>query len=191
MRPDSMLLSAYVDGEVPPRFVPQIEDAIRNDESVRAEYEALAGLGRRLQVDQSPDVERSARRSWDAIQARLHAGDDASVHDDVWHRRVGVPLPALAGAATLVLALGGILLWALLGGTLLLGPPAEDDYLAGGNDVDVTIRVDGAEMDQVLQWLVDKNMLGEVSIQLPEQRFQIVGEPVFVKPSAFQGEVVQ
>ena len=191
MRPDSMLLSAYVDGEVPSRFVPQIEDAIRNDEAVRAEYESLAGLRQWLRADESAYVEQSAQRSWDAIQSRLHDPGVSGDHRDVWHRRVVVPLPLLAGAATLVLALGGVLLWSLLGGSALPGPPAENEYLARSNDVDVTIRVDGAEMDQVLQWLVDKNMLGEVSIQLPEQRFQIVGEPVFVKSSAYQGEVVQ
>ncbi|MFW5784382.1 MAG: hypothetical protein ACOCY8_07690 [Spirochaetota bacterium] len=43
----------------------------------------------------------------------------------------------------------------------------------------------------MLQWLVDQNMLGEVSIQLPEQQFQIVGEPVFVKPATYSGEVPQ
>lgn len=190
MRPDSMLLSAYVDGEVPRRFVPQIEDAIANDETVRAEYEALSSVRSRLQADE-PDVEQSARRSWEAIQSRLHDPVEPHDHRDVWHRRIVVPLPLLAGVATLVFALGGVLVWTLLGDALLPGPTAERDYLAGSNDVDVTIRVDGAEMDQVLQWLVDKNMLGEVSIQLPEQRFQIVGEPVFVKPGAYQGEVVR
>jgi len=186
MRPDSMLLSAYLDGEVPRRYTAEIENAIRTDEAVRADYDALQKLRRRLQTDEPVDVEASARRSWDAIQARLSETQRPVAHEDVWHRRVAVPFPALAAAATVVLGLAAVLLWALLPGRATV-----DQYLSGGIDVDVTIRVDGAEMDQVLQWLVDKNMLGEINIQLPEQRFQIVGEPVFVKPDRVRGEVMQ
>ena len=176
-----MLLSAYLDDEVPERFARQIEVAIRNDERVRADYEALVELTRRLRVDPPVDLEQSGRRSWESIQARLE-----QPRPDVWHRRVAVPLPALAAAATVVFGLLGVLVWALLP-----LPAAPTDYFARGNDVDVTIRVDGTDMDQVLQWLVDKNILGEVSIQLPEQRFRIVGEPVFVKSAQFAGEVVR
>ena len=83
------------------------------------------------------------------------------------------------------LALVGVLVWSIIPA----GAGRPRTTRARANDVDVTIRVDGSEMEHVLQWLVDKNMLGEVNIQLPEQQFEIVGEPVFVKPGAYQGEL--
>lgn len=183
MRPDRMVLSAYLDGEVPERFVPEIRSAIANDNEVRAEYEELLGLQRRLDTKPPVDLAASAERSWQVVSARVA---ERKPERDVWHRRVTLPLPALAAAATLVLALAGVLLW-----TLLPGANEPDTSLAQGNDVDVTIRVDGSDMDHVLQWLVDQNMLGEVNIELPEQRFQIVGEPVFVKQADYSDEAVQ
>lgn len=181
MRPDRMLLSAYLDGEVPERFVGEIEAAIEHDPAVRADYDELRRLKSVLGEEPALDVAASARRSWTVVQERIRAVEPRR---DVWHRRVSLPLPVLAAAATVLLALAGVLAWALVPAR----SPA-DDVLARGNDVDVTIRVDGSNMEHVLQWLVDKNKLGEVSIQLPEQRFQIMGEPVLVKPARYEGEM--
>lgn len=179
MRPDRILLSAYIDGEVPERFVSEIEAAIEDDPQVRADYDELRGLRSVLGGEVPVDVEQSARRSWAVLQDRLR---DVEPRRDVWHRRVSLPMPVLAAAAAAVLVLAGVLAWALVPRR-----PAAEELFARGNDVDVTIRVDGSNMEQVLQWLVDKNKLGEVNIQLPEQRFQIMGEPVLVKPAHFEG----
>ncbi len=178
MRPDAMILSAYLDGEVPQRYVPEIEKWIATDSTVRSEYDELVRLRNMLCTDPPIDIDESARRSWTAINARL-----LPRRVDAWHRRVAVPLPALAAAAAVVLGLAAVLLWSTLS-----QPPSARDYFARGSDVDVTIRVDGSDMEHVLQWLLDKNMLGEVNIQLPEQHFRVVGEPVFVKPAQYQGE---
>ncbi len=178
MRPDAMILSAYLDGEVPQRFAPEIEKWIATDPEVRNEYDALVRLRELISVDPPIDIEDSARRSWAAISARV-----LPRRVDAWHRRIAVPLPALAAAAAVVVGLAAMLVW-----SSLTSAPGGRDYLAAGRDVDVTIRVDGSDMEQVLQWLVDKNMLGEVNIQLPEQSFRVVGEPVFVKPAQYQGE---
>lgn len=179
MRPDRMVLSAYLDGEIPERFVPEIEAAIQRDPEVRVSYQELVGLRERLQGGLPVDVEESSRRSWEVVSARVAEPRQP----DVWHRRVALPLPMLAAAATLVAALAGVLVW-----SMWPAQEATQDHFARANDVDVTIRVDGSEMEHVLQWLVDKNMLGEINIQLPEQQFEIVGEPVFVKPAAYPGE---
>lgn len=180
MRPDRILLSAYLDGEVPERFVGEIEAAIEHNPEVRADYDELRGLRSLLGEEVPVDVAASAERSWSVVQERVR---DIEPRRDVWHRRVSLPLPLLAAAATVLLALAGVLAWSLVPAF----SPAGND-LARANDVDVTIRVDGSNMEQVLQWLVDKNKLGEVNIQLPEQRFQIMGEPVLVKPARYEGE---
>lgn len=192
MHPDRTVLSAYLDGEVSEPFATIVRESINSDPVVRREYEQLVELRNRLAVEPATNIDESMRRSWRVISARLYPAVGAprlpvGGSGSVWRRAVSLPFPALAAAALVVLALVGVLIWSLLPVRQTAG-----DYLARGNNVDVTIRVDGAEMEQVLQWLVDRNMLGEISIQLPEQQFQIVGEPVFVKPVAGQsGEVVQ
>ncbi|MFW5742656.1 MAG: anti-sigma factor family protein [Spirochaetota bacterium] len=180
MRPDRAFLSAYLDGEVPERFVGEIEAAIEHDPEVRADYEELRGLRSLLARELPVDVAASATRSWAVVQERI---GDKEPQRDVWHRRVSLPLPVLAAAATVLLALVGVLAWALIPA----GAPG-DDALARGNDVDVTIRVDGSNVEHVLRWLVDQNKLGEVNIELPEQRFEIIGEPALVKPARYEGE---
>ncbi|MFW5784383.1 MAG: hypothetical protein ACOCY8_07695 [Spirochaetota bacterium] len=139
MRPDRMVLSAYVDGEIPERYVPQIRHAIDSDPDVRAAYEELRAARAALSAEVDVDVARSAARSWAAIEDRLR--NEAPVSGDVWHRRVTVPLPALAAAAVTVLALAGVLIWSLVASEV-----SDSDYLSRGNDVDVTIRVDGSDM---------------------------------------------
>ena len=177
MRPDAMVLSAYLDGEVPERFVPEIETAIERDPDVRATYERLLALRSRLDVDLPFDVAESSRRSWNALMREAPGPKHG-----IWRRRVAVPLPLLAAAAAVVVVLIGALLW-----SALPQPEGPTPQFARGSDIDLTFRVDGTDMERVLQWLVDKNMLGEVNIQLPEQRFQIVGEPVFVRPAQYEG----
>jgi len=176
MRPDDVLLSAYLDGEVPRQFLPAITASIKNDPVCQARLEKLQRLRVVLHSEETPEVELRMTRSLEAIHRRVSARPGVGL--GMRWRRTGVPLPAFAAAAFMVVALSVVLIWSLLPSP----PTSAPDYLAQGQDVDVTIRVDDADMEHVLQWLADKEMLGEISIQLPEQQFQIVGEPVLLKP---------
>lgn len=180
MRPDRMILSTYLDGEVPARFVGEIESAIASDPAVRADYEELVELRRRMPPVTADRVAQSAQASWTAIRARLHGpGEPAR------SKSVSIPIPAVGLAAAAIIALAAGLVFVSTRPT----SAAAETYLARRqtSDVAVTIRVDGSDMERVLQWLVDREMLGEVNIQLPEQQFRIVGEPVLVKPAQYQG----
>lgn len=172
MRVDPVSLSAHIDGEVQQPFSAQIDALIEAEPEARRHTERLRTARSVLPRLSEDHISQSALRSWAIISARIPRGTPA-----VWRRRVSLPLPALIGAAAALVAFVGVSIWSFL-------PERADatDYLTNTSGVDVTIRVDGNDMEQVLQWLVDKNMLGEVNIQLPEQRFQIVGEPVLLKP---------
>ena len=63
MRPDRMILSAYLDGEIPGRFVEAVEAAIRENAGVRADYEELVALRTRMTDAPIPDVAESAAGS--------------------------------------------------------------------------------------------------------------------------------
>jgi hypothetical protein len=184
MRPDDIVLSAYLDGEIPSKLLPNVEQAIAADPEARQRLAELRALRERLVGDEAPDVDELMTESWWVIRRRLAVGRVRTVKA-VRGRQVRLPLPVFAAAAAVFLAVVGVLIWSVIPEQ----PMAAPDYLAQGQDVDVTIRVDDAEMEQVLQWLVDQNMLGEISIQLPEQEWQIVGEPVLVRPSVIPGGI--
>jgi anti-sigma factor RsiW len=185
MLPDRMILSAYIDGEVPARFVPDIESALRTNQQISAEYHELLGLRARLQSAPMPDVAESAGRSWVRLNRRLVGSGSPKI----WNRAVRLPLPLAAAALTVLIGALCVLTWALL----TRGPERADaqDYLAHGSNVDVTITVDSSDMENILEWLARQNMLGEVNIELPEQQFRIMGEPVMVKPADYGGDVTQ
>lgn len=177
---DPVTLSAYLDGEVPERFHDEIRQELESNPRAALMHDRFAGLQRKLPRLPDERVHASAARSWQKLQRPVPAALPS-----LWRRSVSLPLPALAGVAAVLVAILGLGLWSLI-------PGRQDarDHLTAGGDVDVTIRVDGSNMEDVLQWLVDQNMLGEVNIQLPEQRFQIVGEPVLLKPD-YIPEVVE
>jgi anti-sigma factor RsiW len=186
MLPDRMLLSAYLDGEVPERFRSAIEDAIRSNDTVRREYEELHRLRQRLHDASEPDLSHSAERSWVRLNQRMIGTGRTSP----WTRALRVPVPAAAAALVVFVAAVAVLVWSLV--RPAHGPTSAEEYLARGSDVDVTISVEGSQMESVLDWLATQNMLGEVNIQLPEeQQFRIVGEPVFVMPADYEGDATQ
>lgn len=179
MRPDDMLLSAFLDGEVPEQFRSDIEASIENDPECGARFEQLKLLRATLHRHDVPELEPRMAESLTSIRRRVAA--NPRVGAGFRWRQIQVPAPAIAAAAFVVVALAAVLVWSFLP----KGPASAPDLLAEGQDVDVTIRVDDADMERVLEWLADKEMLGEIRIQLPEQQFEIVGEPVLLKPDRF------
>lgn len=179
MRPDDVLLSAYLDGEVPERYRAEIEASIASDPAVNERYSQLERLHQLLREDSAADIRQLMDRGFASVMRRVAVRPNSRF--GLWWRQIQVPIPAVAAAAVVLVVLTGILIWSFVPKPL----PAAPDYLAQGKDIDVTIRVDDANMERVLQWLVDKQMLGEVSIQLPEQQFRIVGEPVLLKPGRY------
>jgi len=170
------LLSQFMDREVPKAFMSQIEEAITSDSRSADTVERMKRLSSLLHENEIVDIHERQVRSLDEIRRRL----TVQTRLGFWARwrQIHVPLPAAAAAAVAVVALTALLVWAVIPRS----QGSATDLVTQGKGVDVTIRVDNAEMEQVLQWLVDKEMLDEVSIQLPEQTWSIVGEPVLLKP---------
>jgi anti-sigma factor RsiW len=166
------ILSAYLDGEVPEPFASEIQRSLEQDPEMRARYAMLQQTSAYLHQVAVPDVQASQRRVWNRVMAQ----SGASHNTTIWTRRVGIPLPLVAAVALMVVAFSAVTVWNALRPTDARG------YLAGAQDVEVTIRVDNGQMEQVMEWLVKENMLGEVNIQLPsDQRFEFLGEPVLLR----------
>ena len=176
---DELMLSAYVDGEVPSELVPQLERETASNEKLKATIGRMRQLSELLHQTDVPDIAERKSRSLASIRSRIAVRSTGSL----WARwrQIQLPLPAVAAAALIVAALVTAVVWSAVPRQQVTA----SDLLAQGNEVDVTIRVDDADMEQVLQWLVDKEMLGEISIQLPEQQWSIVGDPVLLKPDDY------
>lgn len=181
-RPDEVLLSAFLDGEIPEQFRADIEATVEDDPVCRARFDRLKRLRLSLHRHEVPDLEFRMAESLASIRRRVAVIPRIGV--GLRWRQVQVPAPAIAAAAFVVVAMAAVLLWSFLPKT----PASVPDYLAQGQDVDVTFRLDDADIERVLQWLADKEMLGEITIQLPERQFRFVGEPVLLKLARLPGD---
>lgn len=183
MRPDDVLISAFLDGEIPESFRAELAASIENDPGSLARLDKLKRLRATLHNNDVPELESRMAESLASVQRRVAVipwGGSA-----LRWRQIPVPLPAIAAAGIALIAVSAVLVWSLV----LRAPASASDYLVAARDVDVTIRVDNADMESVLQWLADKDLLGEIYVQLPEQQFQIIGEPVLLKLAQLQGKV--
>ncbi len=66
-----MMLSAYLDGEVPERFIAEIDVELANDPSIQREYEVLLALRTRIIADPTPG---SCQRLFLARQISVERG---------------------------------------------------------------------------------------------------------------------
>lgn len=176
---DEAVLSAFLDGEVPEPFTRQVEELLSTDAVARRRLDRLHALKRVLKDSPAPDFDASQRQVLRRIEHAL-----ARRRGRLWSHGVRVPLPALIAAGAAFAALLGLV---ISNSVPLRRAPAER-YLASGNDIPVTIKIDGAEMEHVLQWLNERDMLGEVNIELPSvDDFRFIGEPVLLKPGVAAG----
>jgi anti-sigma factor RsiW len=169
-------ISAYLDGELPADAARELERKLETDITAREELERLRGLKTTMHDAETPDFESSQRRVWMSLESRLGLG----VRLPVWRRRVSVPLPAVAAAAVAVFALAGLLLW--FAGPALTGAGDIETAGAPATDAEVRIAVGGADGEELLGWLEEQGLTGDVSVQLPETaRFEIMGEPQLMR----------
>jgi len=104
MCPERDILSAYVDGEVPPPWDRTIADHVAGCESCRGVTERLEHTRRALRADDPFDWQGARER----VRMRLANRAMAPVfaRPTLWRRQVNVPLPLALLAAGLVIALG-------------------------------------------------------------------------------------
>ena len=176
MSHDGYLLSSYFDNELDDAAARQIGQRLKEDASLARQIREMQALRGRLALDLEGEQEARER-----ILKRLRHRQPRPV--SIWYRRVDIPLPALAAAALLIVAFGGF----SLRGALPIFGPSED---AGATpEVDVTISMEQVEVQQMLEWLNRRDMLDQVTIELPESPvFRLRGEPELVRAADLQRE---
>jgi len=181
MCPDSELISAFVDDEVPSPWNNRLADHLATCPDCARKAGAYRELGGALR-------ERSSR----AALAET-AAEDASVDRvrelffteigqasalPVWNRRIAVPMPLIAAAALAIVFLSGY----LASGILQPGPTRINAVAAA----DISPRsAQGASMDDLIRYLEANDAHVNVTIRLPETTtFEASGTPILMRASS-------
>jgi hypothetical protein len=178
MCPDKELLSAYLDGEVPSPWKERIEEQIAADAECSRMLDELAMIRSALHGDVEPDFQASRIAVWQRI------GETQPLDRPVpaWKRRLAVPFPVAAAAASLMLALAGALLWHTARASV---GPAEIPVIS--QDTELVIRIGEISIDELLRIMNASESIGEVTVQLPENaRFNYLGEAQMVRAADFR-----
>ncbi len=178
MYPDSELLSAYLDGEVPSPWKEQLEERLKADQLCSSELDRLAAVRNFLHSEPQPDWNASRELVWH----RLSNSDLQRRPQPLWRRRVVVPLPLVAAAASLLLLLAGALLW--YSGRASADPV---DLPVAAREMDLTIRIGEIGIDELLRMINETDTIGEVTVKLPDMaRFDFIGEPQMMRAADFR-----
>lgn len=180
MCPDRELLSAYLDGEVPSPWKERIADELQNDAECAAVYAQLCESRRVLQSDPEPDFAASKQAVWQRI------ADMPLVRKPIplWRRRVALPIPVAAAAASLLMLLAGGLLWHTARATVR---PNEIAASSVGNEL--VVRIGEISIEELLRIMNASETVGELTVTLPDSAtFGIFGEPQLVRAADFRRE---
>ena len=180
MCPDRELLSAYLDDEVPSPWKERFEAQIAADPECNRILEELAAVRDTVRHAPEPDFVASQSTVWRRIGERRPIDRPAPA----WRRRLAVPVPVAAAAASLFFVLAGALIWHTARATV--GPV---ELPVTGHDTELVIRIGEMSIDELLQILNAGDSVGELTVKLPENaRFNYLGEPRMLRAADFRRE---
>lgn len=174
MCPDDELLSAYIDGELTPELLDQVEADLAGSSEVRARLEEFEAMSEALHMEPEPDFEAARMRVWQSIQS----AKDQLPEQDIFHKRVSIPMPLAAAAAFVILIAGALLSYFAIG-TGLFQSEAQMAHATGN----VTVHIEeGEDLSALLQALNSGDRVRQVSIEMPENaRFAYQGEARLIR----------
>jgi hypothetical protein len=173
MSHEDQRLSSYLDNELDDVTAGIVKRRLEDDSAAAARYGQFAALREALSVP--VDGEEEVRNR---VFYRLER--HVPRHPTVWQRRVDVPLPALTAAAALLVVVGVL----ALRGLFVPGTSPQVAETAPPHEVGVTISVEQLDIQEMLDWLNNRDMLDQVTIELPASpTFRLQGEPALIRAS--------
>jgi hypothetical protein len=129
-------------------------------------------------------------RAQDRVRARLDESLSGSArgvipHRSWWDRGVTLPMPVVAAAALVVMIATALVV--TVPGLIPRQPDLTSvaERARTAETLNLEVRVDITETEELLRWLNQQETLETVTIQLPESaQFQLRGEPVLLRPNA-------
>ena len=182
MCPDAETLSAYFDGELAGFWAERIEQHAAQCASCRQRLHTFKDLREHLTEAQEPDYKESMDRVWRRLVISREAM--ANSRGPVWKRRISLPLPVVALAASVLLVLGFVVALNLAKGEM--GMMTITTEPSGITEVQVSAPV--KDLETLLRFLEKQDRKLEEVILLPkDSRFIIFGESVLLKEEEYIG----
>lgn len=177
MCPDSELLSAYYDEELDHLWEARVAAHVTECQACQARLSRFARLSEELRLLEEPDFAASMERSWQLIQ-------DAQPTKivPIWNRRIAVPVPLLAAAAALLIAVFGVGIYLNFFGVARQAPPVVAIQQPEIAPVDFQV----SNLNDLLSYLNSKDLGTSITIQLPKGVDQLsVGKPQLIRAADF------
>jgi predicted anti-sigma-YlaC factor YlaD len=178
--PDAEILSAYFDGELTGYWAEKIENHVAGCLSCRQALDSLGNLRDNLMEIQDPDPRESMDRVWQRLAVSRESM--AFQRGPVWTRRISLPFPIVALAASVIMVLGFIVAISMArGGTGIMKITTEP---SGVTEVQVSAPV--KDLEALLRSFDMQDGRRDEVILLPEDsRFIIFGESVLLKEEEY------
>lgn len=173
MCPDGETLSAYLDGEIPVRFQGRLDEHVQGCATCRTKLTKLQSVTAVLHAQEISDEELANRQR--RVYNRIAAARIRRSRQDIWRRKLIVPIPAAAAAVVIALFFG-------MGAMYLITQGQESaPAVAMSTSIESGVSVDDLEA-LLAQLGGSTDIRHEVTLELPrESRFSIHGEPMLMK----------
>jgi hypothetical protein len=176
MCPDLKALSAYLDGEMPPKLVERIRAHLKDCPQCQTRLERLKIVARHLTQATHPDDRYSKARVWERLKDSHERGEKSRVI--LWRRSVVIPFPFVALAACVIVLLGCALVFILVNSEMRTMRIKTEP--SGITEIHVSAPI--RDLELILGYLENQESKKETIIQLPaDSKFFILGEPVLLR----------
>jgi anti-sigma factor RsiW len=180
--PDRQLLSVYFDGEMPSPWKEKMEAHIAGCPRCARQLETYRRIspGMAAAADEGA-AEAVKERVWRKLEQRT----GSTAWPTVWRRRITVPLPAAAAVVVLFIVLAFVMV-------LKMGTAESPGMtLASETDFDAPDIIPASDMEDVLQYLGNRDNGEIIILHLPESRnFVNYGEPAIVKAADYSRQTM-
>lgn len=177
MCPDNELLSAYYDEELDQLWEARIAAHVAECQVCQAKLSRFGRLSDKLMLLEEPDFAASMERSWHVIQNAR-----PTKPTPLWSRRISIPVPLLAAAAALLIAVFGVGIYLNFFGVARQVAPAVAIQQPEIAPVDFQV----SNLNDLLSYLNSKDLATSITIQLPKGVDQLsVGKPQLIRAADF------
>ena len=196
MCPDKEILSAHLDGELPPVWEKKLKQHLLECPACAKKFaslERLSGMVRGTQFEISQkEILSGKEKIYAELLERKNYLTQSGQNSPLWKRQVSLPFPLLAAAALVCLFLGAGLIGLIAGfsgGTL---NPGRRQGIANSSQEERTIQLTEAELQELARLLQEREESVQVIIELPSAPIYGSGsgnirETEFIRAADYQG----
>jgi len=186
---DSVILSAYSDGEVSADLAQEVSEHLQECSRCRqiaAKHNAVNFfLNKTFHIEQAELTERQGQLQ-NRLRLQLRKESRRRYWGSFWRQRVAVPVPLLAMGILVLLLVGFLWFESFPPGSSLDGAPQLITQQTGSSTGEY------GDIENLIQFLSSQGAAVEVRIELPSSsRFEVLGEPQLLKAADVRRDLPQ